>query len=301
MASSSELVGLRCQFARAMLAIAGVADPAVEQAFARVERELFLGPKPWHILGAATSRGSGATEDPAEAYADVLFALDPEHGINNGSPSLHALLLHALAAAPGDRVAHIGAGTGYYTAMLAEIVGPAGHVTAVEIDTRLADLARANLRPWSNVTVVQGDGASWPSEGVARVYVNFAVGEPAGAWIEQLTVGGRLVFPLGVPVGSGGAGFSGSGAHGAAFLITRHRLGFAARWLSSVAFVHAEGALARPRAARDLARAFRRGGEERVRSLRWGKATSAADCWFSAPGWSLCFDPPAGDEEGERR
>ena len=283
-----------------MLEIAGVMDPGLEQVFARIERERFLGPRPWRILGARALAGGPTTEDPADVYADVLFALDPKHGINNGSPSLHALLLHALGAVPGDRVAHIGPGTGYYTAMLAEIVGTTGHVTAIEIDRHLADLARQNLAPWPNVTVVEGDGASWPTEEVDRVYVNFAVGEPAAAWIEYLAVGGRLVLPLGAPVGSSGAGLIGSGAHGAAFVITRSRSGLAARWLSSVAFVHAEGALSRPRAGRDLARAFRRGGEERVRSLRWREPAEPADCWYSAPGWSLCYSPPPDDDANAR-
>jgi protein-L-isoaspartate(D-aspartate) O-methyltransferase len=76
-------------------------------------------------------------------YQDMLFALASQRGVNNGSPSLHARCLHALSLREGERVAHIGAGTGYYTALIAHLVGAEGHVLAVEFDPALADLARA--------------------------------------------------------------------------------------------------------------------------------------------------------------
>ncbi|HEV7982481.1 MAG TPA: methyltransferase domain-containing protein [Xanthobacteraceae bacterium] len=52
----------------------------------------------------------------------------------------------------------VGSGTGYYAAVLAEIVGPNGRVIAVECDDDLAAKARDNLRPWAQVEVVHGDG-----------------------------------------------------------------------------------------------------------------------------------------------
>ena len=65
-------------------------------------------------------------------------------------------MLHDLAVEPGQHVAQIGAGAGYYTAMLAELVGPSGRVSAFEFDPELAARARANLAPWRNVTVYRG-------------------------------------------------------------------------------------------------------------------------------------------------
>ena len=291
---ADRLTHRRRAFARAMLATAGVGDPALERAFAEVPRERFLGPPPWRVVHVRPGGHDGTTSDPADVYADVLVALDARQGLNNGGPSLHALLLHALEPAPGERILHVGAGGGYYTAMLAALVGAEGRVVAVEIDQHLAALARANLSHRRNVTVVEGDGAAWPTGEVDGIYVNAAVGAPAAAWIERLAVGGRLVFPLGIPAGTGTAGWGGSAAHGAAFLVTRCRQGFAARWLSSVAFVHAEGVLARPGSARALARAFEQGGQEKVRSLRWRQPADPADCWFADQGWSLCFGAPTG-------
>ena len=137
-------------------------DPRIRDAFACVPREDFLGPPPWSVRGMfhpLTAR------DPGELYHDVLVALIEDKGINNGSPSLHALMLHRLGARPADRVLHVGAGGGYYTAILAELVGPTGRVTAVEFDPGLAAAAKNNLSRWPWVTVLQGDGAEGCPDG----------------------------------------------------------------------------------------------------------------------------------------
>ena len=78
-------------------------------------------------------------------YQDLVIALDPARGVNNGSPSLHAKLLEALGPKPGEHIVHVGAGAGYYSAILAELVGPTGRVTAVEFDAALAERAKTLL------------------------------------------------------------------------------------------------------------------------------------------------------------
>jgi protein-L-isoaspartate(D-aspartate) O-methyltransferase len=70
-------------------------------------------------------------DNPSHVYHDVLIALDESRGINNGQPSLWAYLFDQLELAPGERVIHLGCGTGYYTAIIAELVSKAGKVTAV--------------------------------------------------------------------------------------------------------------------------------------------------------------------------
>ncbi|HEY1543798.1 MAG TPA: rRNA adenine N-6-methyltransferase family protein, partial [Xanthobacteraceae bacterium] len=60
----------------------------------------------------------------------------------NGMPSLWARIFDRLGLRPDARVLQVGAGTGYYTAVLAEIVGTRGRVTAVEADGELAERAR---------------------------------------------------------------------------------------------------------------------------------------------------------------
>ena len=100
------------------------------------------------------------------------------------------------ASEPGDHVVHVGIGTGYYTAILAHLVGPSGKVTAIEVDPGLAARAQANLAAFANVRVLQGDGATVPFDAADAIYVNAGVTRPADAWLDGLTEGGRLIVPL---------------------------------------------------------------------------------------------------------
>jgi protein-L-isoaspartate(D-aspartate) O-methyltransferase len=289
--TSQELDTIRRAYAKQILALAGIGEDArLEAAFATVERERFLGPPPWTI-----SRGGGYqplhSHDPAVLYQDVLLALAAHRGVNNGSPSLHAEWLHALSLREGDRVAHIGAGAGYYTAIIADIVGEKGHVLAVEFDPVLADMAHANLSDRPNVTVVAGDGALWPQEDVDAVYVNFSVERPAQAWIDCLKPEGRLIFPLGLPRSK--PSFSG-GTHtiyGAGLRVERRAKGLAVQWLGHASFVCAEGELSNSGPERRaLQAAFESNSVEFVRSLIWGKPASPGRCWFTGSGWALSYD-----------
>jgi protein-L-isoaspartate(D-aspartate) O-methyltransferase len=289
------LVTIRRAFARQMLAVAGVEDdPALEDALAAVPRERFLGPPPWRMVAA---HGGGyralPSSDPVLAYQDINFALAAERGVNNGSPSLHARWLHHAGLRKGDRVVHIGAGTGYYTALIARLVGPEGRVTAVEFDPTLAELAERNLADLANVAVVQGDGAEWPREAMDCVYVNFLVQRPADSWVDRLAPGGRLIFPLGVPRPKRSPTGGTHTLYGAGLRIERKAAGFAARWLGPAYFVFAEGPLADvSEDGAALKAAFEKGGVEFVRSLRWKEPGKPGRCWFQSPDWSLSYDEP---------
>jgi cyclopropane fatty-acyl-phospholipid synthase-like methyltransferase len=63
-------------------------------------------------------------------------SFDESRALNNGQPSLWASLLDHLNLSPGEHALHLGCGTGYYSAILAELVGTQGVVTALEIDER---------------------------------------------------------------------------------------------------------------------------------------------------------------------
>ena len=264
---------------------------AIRAAFAAVPREAFVGPPPWQLYG----RGALLREfsiDPADLYEDVLVALDAAKGINNGSPSLHARMLELLAVAPGDSVLHVGAGTGYYSAILAELAGAQGHVTAVEFDAALAAAARQTLRPWPQVEVFHADGATFPRAPVQRIYVSFAVAEPAAAWLDGLVVGGTLVVPLGVPDARSRGGERNFSGRCAVLAVTRARRGLAASFAMPAAFICAEGPTAGDPALRAaLWAAFGRGGLERVQSLIRGPADPHRS-WMTSARFSLGFDPP---------
>ena len=290
----TDLPALRRDYAARMLRIAGIDDAAVERALSAVAREDFLGPGPWTILDPIAGAIELAGDDPGLLYDDVLVVLDRALGLNNGSPSLHALMLHHLGVRPGDRVLHAGAGAGYYTAILAELAGARGSVMAIEHDQRLATAAAANLRPWPNVAALQGDAADWPDGPVDHIYVNFAVADPAARWIDSLSEGGTLVFPLGVPPGRLRGEARRTGGHGAVLACTRTAAGIAVRHISPCVFICAEGSLAGTPALREaLDRAFQRGGVEFVRSYRRPPPPSPARCWFWSPDWALSYDEPA--------
>ena len=108
----------RQSYAAEIVRRAGVSNPKIEAAFAAVPREDFAGPPPWRV-GSGGLFGQATEDDPARLYEDVLVAIDAGRGVNNGQPSLHAQSIDALALREGDTVVQIGAGAGYYTAILA--------------------------------------------------------------------------------------------------------------------------------------------------------------------------------------
>ena len=93
-------------------------------AFAAAPREQFVGPGPWRIKSPMDLAEYWTTDNanPRHVYHDVLIALDEWRGINNGQPSLWAYLFDRLDLVPGEQVLHLGCGTGYYTAIIAELV-----------------------------------------------------------------------------------------------------------------------------------------------------------------------------------
>jgi protein-L-isoaspartate(D-aspartate) O-methyltransferase len=280
------LAGLRESYAQVLLSGIAGASPRLWAAFATVRREDFLPSPPWTLIGEGIGRGE--TNDPADLYGDVLVVLAADKNINNGSPSLHALMLHRLGARVGDRVLHVGAGTGYYTAILASIVGPRGQVTAVEFDAALAEAARDNLRPWPQVTVVHGDGARFPTAETDRIYVNFGLADPADAWLDHLAMDGVLILPLAAPPPGAPPPLNGRGTM---LIVTRTPSGFAARTELRVGFVFAEGPTGGSAELREaLWEAFARGGHERVRRFHRGRLPPG-ESWFSSDRFSLGLEP----------
>ncbi len=118
---------------------------------------------------------------------------------SSSQPSMMALMLEQLELTPGQRVLEIGAGTGYNAALLRHLVGSAGRVTTVEIDSALARKARSALRASGYaVRVVHGDGRVGfpPGAPYDRIIVTASAKEIPNAWLAQLRSGGRLVLPL---------------------------------------------------------------------------------------------------------
>ena len=104
-------------------------------------------------------------------------------------------MIDSLALAPGGRVVHIGAGTGYYSAIIGYVVGETGRVVAAEIDEPLAAAARGNLASMPWVEVQQNDGSSVHGP-LDAILVNAGVTHPQESWLDALAPGGRLLLPL---------------------------------------------------------------------------------------------------------
>jgi len=93
-------------------------------------------------------------------------------------------------------VVHIGAGTGYYTAILAHIVGLSGRVTGIEYEPELAARAKTNFATYPNVEIVEGDGTLVSFDTADVIYVNAGCTRPVESWLERLADGGRLILPM---------------------------------------------------------------------------------------------------------
>jgi protein-L-isoaspartate(D-aspartate) O-methyltransferase len=221
-------------------------------------------------------------------YQDLVIALDPKRGVNNGSPSLHAKLIQALAPKPGERIVQVGAGAGYYSAILAELVGL---VTAVEFDAALAERAEAFLSARPNVRVVQDDGARWPEAPADGAYVNFAV-FPAGRLLDRRPVSGRTSRVPARRPRAAAAEFRRPAQRpqrGAQDRTARRRL-CGARGQHGL-FVCAEGEFeAHPEELERLRAAFEAGGIDTVRSLIWKRPALSDRCWFAGKDWALSRD-----------
>lgn len=278
-----ELARVRAQYADRVMQAAGVKDERVAAAFAAVPRERFLGPGPWLIAGPSRGVSEGlrpsADDDPARVYVDTLVALAPERRINNGKPSLHAACLHDLGVRPGAHVVHVGCGTGYYTALLAELAGPEGRVAAYEVEADLAARAAAALADRANVTVHAHAFPGRAHADVDALYANAGVTRPPKSWIDALVVGGRALMPL-----------TGRGGQGCMLLVERRAAGLAAELGLPVVFVGAAGERDAEEAAA-LTRAFMRQDPGRVRGLAFDDAAGPDD-WVAGHGWRLSTAAP---------
>src|SRR6266446_9679553 len=127
-------------------------------------------------LGGYPSSGGTGSSNPLSSSGESIANLTWSIRVNAIEPGGSRLPLRAThpksrsgrkliaEASPqaGEHVVHIGAGTGYYTASMAHLVGPSGKATGIELDPGLAERARDNLSSYPDVDVVCGNGAVVP-------------------------------------------------------------------------------------------------------------------------------------------
>jgi protein-L-isoaspartate(D-aspartate) O-methyltransferase len=267
---------VRCAFAEELRFVAHLSDQRVVDAFAAVPRERFVGPGPWRIFHFADGYWTTPDSDPRHLYHNVLVALDESTGLNTGEPSLWAAYFDRLGIGSGDRVLQIGAGSGYFTAILAELVGPSGKVLGLEVQSRLAAEAKANLAPWpqASTRLVEGIG---PVEGQWGAVIAFAgATAPPRAWIDALAPGGRALIPM-----------TGAGRWGFMLRIDRLGPGFSARSAGRVGFFHCVGARNDGEAAALTRALYDPAGQQQMKSLRRDSHEKDDSCWLHGKGWCL--------------
>jgi protein-L-isoaspartate(D-aspartate) O-methyltransferase len=265
----------RSFYAKLICTAAKVDDPRIEQAFREIKREPFAGPGPWWMNIAGHPYVQTPDDDPAYLYQNLLVALDREREINIGEPLWHAHWLAACNIKEAEAVVQIGAGSGYYTAILAHLVGPNGRVYAYEIDEALAARARENLREQHHVEVRIQSGVTADLPEADLIYVCAGAARPNRMWLDALSPRGRLLFPL-----------APKGVFGGMLLIARPDEGssWPAKFVSRAAFIGCVG-LQDEEAGHRLREAFSKDWE-RVRSLRLDGSPDDSS-WFAGDGWWL--------------
>lgn len=157
----------------------GVHDARVLEAMRRVPRHLFVDPS----LGC-------------RAYEDSPLAIGEGQTISQ--PYMVAVMTAALALQGGDRVLEIGTGSGYQTAVLAELANRVYSIERISVLAERAQKTLARLR-YDNVSIRVGDGSmGWLEAAPFRaIVVTAGAPDVPQPLVEQLEVGGRLVIPVG--------------------------------------------------------------------------------------------------------
>ena len=157
-------------------------DDPVEAAMLRAPREEFL----------PTSQREHAAQD---------HPLPIGYGQTSSQPRTVREMLRLLEIRPGQRVLDVGCGSGWTTALLAHLVGPAGSVLGVELEPELAVWGRANVLaadvPWARVEPALPGVLGWPDGApYERVLVSAEPATLPDALVQQLAPGGVMVIPV---------------------------------------------------------------------------------------------------------
>ena len=157
----------------------GITDERVLQAMARVPRHEFA----------------------PERYRDQAYEDHPlpiSEGQTISQPYMVATMLQALKLLPNDKVLEVGTGSGYATALLAELAAKA---VSIERHAQLADAARELLTRlgYSNVKLIAGDGTHGFAEEAPfnAIVVSAAASEVPHELLEQIEESGRMIIPVG--------------------------------------------------------------------------------------------------------
>ena len=152
--------------------------PSITKAFYEVDRKDFV-----------------AKEYLNEAYDD--HALPIGEGQTISQPTTVAIMLELLQPQEGDRILDVGSGSGWTTALLANIVGSRGRVFGVEIQTDLVNMGKKNIEKFSNSSIQKPKGLGLKDKApFDRILVSAAAYEIPQELVDQLKNQGVMVIPI---------------------------------------------------------------------------------------------------------
>jgi len=157
--------------------------PAIIEAFYKIDRIDFV-----------------PEELKEEAYGNYPLPIGYNQTISQ--PLTVAFMLELLEPKPGEKILDIGSGSGWQTALLAQIVGEKGKVVTIEIIPELVEMTKKNIAKYNFgevVSVIEGDGSKGyePLAPYDKIIAAAAVQEKIPAfWLSQLKLGGKIVTPV---------------------------------------------------------------------------------------------------------
>ena len=177
--SDDPFVAQRKKMVASQIRKRGIRDLRVLDAMAKVPRHEFV-----------------AEQYRLQAYEDHPIQIGEGQTISQ--PYIVARMLEALALVPSDVVLEIGTGSGYQTALLAEL---SRYIYSVERHAALAEMAEATLTRlgYRNVTISVGDGSHGVPEKAPfdAIVVSAATPQIPASLFEQLREGGKMILPVG--------------------------------------------------------------------------------------------------------